>query len=503
MSDDKSHAHGSDESACDAHECDVAEDDIPRRTDGGVESVSPETVQFVDGIGSDLEHGELPLRVYNDPEIFQLELDRIFGNNWVFVGHETEIPEEGDYVKRYIGQDPFIFTRDEDGEIHVLFDSCRHRGSKVCRAEKGNTSHFRCPYHGWTYKNNGDLAAVPQKENAYEGMDLSEWGLLEAPRVTNYKGLVFASINEDVPEFEEYIGDFQWYLDIHLSLTDGGIEVIGDPFRYRINSNWKVGAENFAGDGYHTHTTHRSAIDTFVEREWSWEGERDYEFISDIEGYYNGTTLMGLFQDDDIDAFWGYPDEVKEQFNPDNLSEDQWDIARRSAIHVGTVFPNLSIHHQNVTPPGERPIPFFSLRKWMPRSPDEMEVLNLILAPKETPAEWKEKIHQAAVYSFGPSGNFDQDDAAVWSGITDSAGGTFAKKHDVKLNYKMGMDDIGKAERDEDWNGPGYASDVIHEGYSRTYHSNWVKAMQKPPGSDHHDDTLSGIDATENAEADD
>ena len=66
----------------------------------------------------------------------------------------------------------------------------------------------------------------------------------------------------------------------------------------------------------------------------------------------------------------------------------------------------------------------------------------------------------------------------------------------------MGMDDIGKAERDEDWAGPGYASDTIHEGYSRTFHGNWVQAMRQPPGADHHDD-MTGIDGAENAEADD
>lgn len=444
-------------------------------------AISEDTRRYVEGIGRDLDGGRLPLRVYNDPEIHQLELDRIFGNDWIFIGHETEIPEEGDYVRRSIGTDPFIFTRDEDGEIHVLFDSCRHRGSKVCRAEKGNTSHFRCPYHGWTYKNDGTLAGQPKREEGYEGMDKAEWGLIHAPRVSNYKGLVFASMAESGPSFLDYIGDFKWYLDIHLSLSDGGMEVIGDPFRYRINSNWKVGAENFAGDGYHTHTTHRSAIDTFVEKKWSWEGDRNYQFISDVPGEeYNFSTLMGLFEDEEMDAFWGYPEAVKQHFNPDNLSDEQWSIARRSAIHVGTLFPNFSIHHQNVTPPSEgRPLPFFSLRKWVPIAPDEMEVLNIILAPREASQDWKERIHEAAVYSFGPSGNFDQDDVAVWSGITDSAGGVFSKKHDLKLNYQMGMGHYGQSEPDPDWPGPGYSSQTIHEGYSRTFHGNWATGIKR------------------------
>jgi phenylpropionate dioxygenase-like ring-hydroxylating dioxygenase large terminal subunit len=482
-------------------QCDVAEADAAQ---SAATTVSEATKRYVETIGEGLAEGELPLRVYNDPEIFQLEQERIFGTSWVFIGHESEIPEEGDYIKRHIGKDPFIFVRDESDEINVLFDSCRHRGSKVCRAEKGNTSHFRCPYHGWTYTNDGTLAGVPQMDQAYEGMDFSEWGLLEAPRVTNYKGLWFASINEDVPDFEECIGDFAWYLDIHLGLTDGGMEAIGDPFRYRINTNWKVGAENFAGDGYHTHTTHRSVIDTFVDQEWSWEGERDYEFISDIDGYYDGTTLMGLFEDEEMDAFWGYPDEVKEHFNPDNLSDAQWAIARRSAIHVATIFPNLSIHHQSVTPPGERPLPFLSLRKWTPVSHEEMEVLNLVLAPLETPEEWKQRIHDAAVYSFGPSGNFDQDDTAVWSGIADAAGGTFAKKADAKLNYKMGLDGIGQAEQDPDWEGPGFASKTIHEGYSRTFHGNWATAMDRFGANGDRDASVSAESAdSEKADADD
>jgi phenylpropionate dioxygenase-like ring-hydroxylating dioxygenase large terminal subunit len=499
----------SDNEPHDCHDCEVAETDggqsVARAngTQSVATTVSRETREYVGTIGAKLEEGRLPLRVYNDAEIYQLEQEYVFGDNWVFVGHETEIPEPGDYVRRYIGEDPFIFVRDEDGETNVLFDSCRHRGSKVCRAEKGNTSHFRCPYHGWTYKNNGELAAVPQMQDAYEGMDLSEWGLLEPPKVAEYRGLVFASLSEEVPDFDEYMGEFKWYLDIHFGLTEGGMVAVGDPFRYRINSNWKVGAENFAGDGYHTHTTHRSAVDTFVEKEWSWEGGRDYQFISDIPGHHNYTTLMGLFQKEDIEAYWGYPEEVTDHLNTDELDEDQLDIARRSAIHVGTLFPNLSIHHQTATPPGEGPRGFLSLRKWIPKGPDEMEVLNIILAPAEASEETRKSIHNAAVYTFGPSGNFDQDDVAVWSGIVDSAGGVFAKKNDIDLNYKMGMDGIGRAEPDPDWPGPGYSSQTIHEGYSRTFHGNWANEMRRAAADAETDPDADVDDAATAAEADD
>lgn len=431
--------------------------------------------EYIDNVGEKLRRGKLPLRVYNDEEIHRAELRRIFGQEWIFIGHETEIPENGDYVRRHIAEDPFIFNRDKQGEIHVLFDSCRHRGPKVCRADRGNTSHFRCPYHGWTFKNNGELVGIPQRD-CFEGLEEEDWGLMEAPRVANYKGLVFASLSEEGPSIEEYLGDFKWYLDIHLDLTDGGMEVIGEPFRYTIESNWKLGAENFAGDGYHTQSTHHSAVDTFVEMEWSWHGERDYEFISDIDGYYNGTYLMGLFED--TDAFWGYPEQITKHITRENLSDEQYDIARRSAVHVSTIFPNFSIHHQAGSPPTVgHPLGFLSLRKWIPKGPGETEVLNLILAPKEASEEWKERIHETAVYTFSPSGNFVQDDVAVWSGVNEAAGSLFAEKEEVDLAYKAGIDGVGDADPDESFPGPGFASRTFHEGYARTLHKNWHKAM--------------------------
>jgi phenylpropionate dioxygenase-like ring-hydroxylating dioxygenase large terminal subunit len=112
------------------------------------------------------EEGLLPATVFNDEDIYEAELWRIFAQEWIFIGHVSEIPEPGDYARRYIGTDPYIFVRDKDGEIQVLFDSCRHRGTKICRAETGNTSHFRCPYHGWTYKNDGTLQGIITLDDA-------------------------------------------------------------------------------------------------------------------------------------------------------------------------------------------------------------------------------------------------------------------------------------------------------------------------------------------------
>jgi len=99
---------------------------------------------------ADVRRGMIPASVYSDPELFELEKERVFARAWVFMAHESEIPQPGDYVVRRIVDDSFIVARDEKGAVRVLFNMCLHRGMQVCRSERGNTSHFRCPYHAWT-----------------------------------------------------------------------------------------------------------------------------------------------------------------------------------------------------------------------------------------------------------------------------------------------------------------------------------------------------------------
>ena len=119
----------------------------------------------------DVRRGMIPAKIYSDPDIFSLERRRVFGHAWLFLAHESEIRDPGDYVVRRIIDDSFIVCRDETGEVRVLFNMCLHRGMQVCRSELGNTSHFRCPYHAWTYKNSGELVGVPFHGDAYGG----EW----------------------------------------------------------------------------------------------------------------------------------------------------------------------------------------------------------------------------------------------------------------------------------------------------------------------------------------
>ena len=157
-----------------------------------------------------LDEGFISTRVLSDPELYRLELDRVFGRGWLFVAHESEIPHAGDFVTRSMGEDPVIVSRAQDGSLHVMLNVCRHRGRKVCTEDAGNTRHFRCGYHGWTYSDAGELTGVPFFD-AYQGrLDRNSLGLCQAGRVESYQGLVFATWDQTAPPLRDYLGELAW-----------------------------------------------------------------------------------------------------------------------------------------------------------------------------------------------------------------------------------------------------------------------------------------------------
>src|SRR5689334_17063199 len=108
-------------------------------------------------VDPDPEHPRISRRIYGDAEVLELERRRIFGRAWCFLGHESEIPEPGDYVARELAGEPVILIRGEDGVVRAFLNACRHRGMRVCRADRDRVRYMRCPYHGWTYNANGEL----------------------------------------------------------------------------------------------------------------------------------------------------------------------------------------------------------------------------------------------------------------------------------------------------------------------------------------------------------
>jgi len=199
-------------------------------------------------------------RVYQDPAIFELEIERIFGRAWVYVGHVSQIPRDGDFVTTFIGREPVLFCRDSDGEVHVLRNRCPHRGAAVCNLPAGNTGRwFRCPYHGWTFQTDGRLHAVPVR-NGYSPdfpLDPVEYGLAHVPRVAQYEGFTFASLAHDGAPFD-LPPEMRACIDSMIERApDKAIEVSGGVHKYQFRGNWKAQIEN-ALDHYHPPFTHES-----------------------------------------------------------------------------------------------------------------------------------------------------------------------------------------------------------------------------------------------------
>lgn len=202
-------------------------------------------------------------QVYCDPAVFEEEFDKIWSKTWIYVAHESEVPEPGDYLRRRVGRDELIVTRGEDDVVRVLKNRCIHRGNTVCQLECGNAKIFRCSYHGWTYGNDGRLIGVTFKSGrgGYKDELLATLKGLEPPaRVDSYRGLVFASLSPDVPSLKEFLGGAAYAIDRFIDLAPGGeIELSTGSQRLVLHANWKMWAENSV-DRYHATFVHQAAF---------------------------------------------------------------------------------------------------------------------------------------------------------------------------------------------------------------------------------------------------
>jgi p-cumate 2,3-dioxygenase alpha subunit len=191
-------------------------------------------------------------RIYKDREVFDLELERIWYRSWLLVGHESEIPKPGDFKTTSLGRKPVILCRDDKGNVQVLLNSCRHRGTMLCREKAGNARFFQCMYHAWTYRTDGTLAGVTGAKSYGESFRKENFNLFKLPRVQSYRGIVFASFNPEPPPLEVHLGEAKQFIDQALGVES---EVIGIQ-EYEYRGNWKLHIENTI-DGYHPRYLHR------------------------------------------------------------------------------------------------------------------------------------------------------------------------------------------------------------------------------------------------------
>ena len=250
------------------------------------------TVRWDQLIEPDRVHGSL----YTDPAVYAAELERIWYRTWVYVGHESEIPEPNDYVLKSIGPQPVIMTRDREGQIHLLLNRCSHRANLVCDAPQGNSSAFRCPYHGWTFANTGALLGYPFS-SGYGGRELKgELGLAPVPRIESYQGFVFGSFAEGGPSLAEHLGAAAGEIDRLVRLSpEARIQLTAGWLQHKVKANWKMLLENET-DGYHPQFVHASIFAVADSGIGELYGEKSTAVSRDLGGGHTENDLRPEFR---------------------------------------------------------------------------------------------------------------------------------------------------------------------------------------------------------------
>jgi len=405
----------------------------------------------------DVEHGLISRRIFIERQIYEQELEQIFARCWLFLCHESQIPQPGDFFSTYMGEDPVLVVRDTQGQVHAFLNVCRHRGNRLCRADGGNASTFTCAYHGWTYGNDGQLVGVPSLKEAYYGeLNLEKWGLLPVAQLDNYTGLFFATFDPEAPPLRDYLGAMTWYLDTFFDRREGGIEVIGGMHKWVMPCNWKFPAENFGGDGYHTSWSHLSAIRTGFGGDFRVQPDPRGTMLSPGNGHCIIAVAPDMVADPPAPAVLAYEaqirPEVEQRLGPR--------LGRVKPV-VGTLFPNFSMLR-----PTSR-----TFRVWHPRGPEKTEVWAWVYVDKAAPPEVKDAIRLAGVRVFGPSGTFEQDDMDNWQECTQTGRGVVARRG--LLHYAMGL---GHERFDADLQA--WASDYRYsESNHRQFYGRWAQLM--------------------------
>jgi phenylpropionate dioxygenase-like ring-hydroxylating dioxygenase large terminal subunit len=350
-------------------------------------------------IERDRVHGSL----YHDPSIFAAELERIWYRTWVYVGHESEVAEADDFVMKSIGPQPVLMTRDRDGRIHLLQNRCPHRGNQVCAEARGNARTFTCPFHKWTFANDGRLTAFAFADG-YDGQDMSGLRLAPVPRVASYRGFVFGSFAADGPSLAEHLGGAAETLDrLCLTSPEGEVEVTAGFLQHRVKANWKFVLENET-DGYHPAFVHASIFSVAKSGIGDLYGAKSTALTRDFGNGHTEIDLRPEFRR--LDKPMGWFGTTAEAL-PDYAARMQaaYGAAKAREIMVdGTphvmIFPNLFIAE----------IQLFVLQA---RAVDDTVQHVTALQFKGAP-DLNRRLRQQTMGSVGPAGFLLADDSAMY-----------------------------------------------------------------------------------------
>jgi benzoate/toluate 1,2-dioxygenase alpha subunit len=343
--------------------------------------------------------------IFTDPELFELEMKYIFEGNWIYLAHESQIPNRNDYFTTTMGRQPIFIARNSDGELNAFINACSHRGAMLCRHKRANKKTFTCPFHGWTFNNSGKLLSVKDPRNAGYPEAFNKDGshnLTKVARFESYRGFLFGSLNANVVPLQEHLGEAAKIIDMIVDQSPEGLEVLRGASTYVYDGNWKLQTENGA-DGYHVSAVHWNYAATTKRRKdgeqvdnvramsaggWAKQGGGFYSFE-------NGHLLLWTNWENPEDRpNWERREELAAQYGQ---ARSDWMVQRSRNL---CLYPNVYLMDQFSS----------QIRHYRPISVDKTEVTIYCIAPKgESPESRARRIRQYEDF-FNASGMATPDD---------------------------------------------------------------------------------------------
>ncbi|WP_138472777.1 Rieske 2Fe-2S domain-containing protein [Poseidonocella sp. HB161398] len=423
-------------------------------------------------VEDDKETGRFRCRrdIFTDPDLFELEMKHIFEANWVYLAHESQIPEPNDYYTTQIGRQPVIVTRDKAGELHAVINACAHKGAMLCRRKHGNKGSFTCPFHGWTFANSGKLLKVKDAKTTQYPEQFNKDGshdLTRVARFASYRGFLFGSLNPDVAPLEDYLGETRVIIDQIADQAPEGLEVLRGNSSYIYDGNWKLQMENGC-DGYHVSSVHWNYAATMGRRKE--EGTKAVDAngwsksVAGVYGFENGHILLWTnSMNPEVRPVWNRRDDLIARHG-----ETRADFITRQTRNL-CLYPNVFLMDQFST----------QIRVTRPISVDRTEITIFCFAPKGESAEDRAtRIRQYEDF-FNVSGMGTSDDLEEFRACQQGYAGISAQWNDMSRGAPLwieGPDDNARAmgltpqlsgERSED------------EGLFVRQHAYWVETMKK------------------------
>jgi ethylbenzene dioxygenase alpha subunit len=305
------------------------------------------------------------------------------------------------------------------------------------------------------------------EQSLYErtpGFDMKEWGLKQA-RVESYKGLVFATFDEEGPSLADWLGDFRWFLDSVLDTEEGGTEFLPGATRWTMNCNWKIAADNFAGDIYHALWTHLGGAEPTLGQHGGVKIDNDAAFHVNVNGHgwEFGSNMIGnaaTMGDRELLRYMkSRSDDIARRLG--EFRKNMW-----GSVSSATIFPNFSFL------PG-----YFTFRTFQPRGPTQIDIHAWTLVPKNMPEDIKDRFRRGAMRTFSPAGILETDDGENWENCTSTNAGFVTRGQ--KLYY--GLDPrLDAAELAGEPLPAGVARGQLSDANQRAFYQRWAEIMDAP-----------------------